>query len=161
MSAQLTAHPPVFPGITPFHSTPPHFVALHPCNAHQALVLGIPPLYVCSQAIIHPPEQDTPLGYIQYTFQIGIKQAFDQVPILGRRAYKETLVVLEVLDFLDGQVITQSGYLSSGDREQEDTIYVTGGEYQFEDRLWAHPSLLAFAFCPYLSVDPFDLVSVH
>ena len=99
---QLRLHPPVFPGVTPFCSTPSHFISLYPLNAQSALVLGIPPLYMCSQAIIHPPEEDIPLGYIQYTFKIGIRRAFDQVPILGRRAYKETLVVLEVLDFLDG-----------------------------------------------------------
>ena len=160
-STQLTLHPPVFPGVTPFRSTPPHFISLYPLNAHQALVLGIPPLHVCSQAIIHPPAEDTPLGYIQYTFRIGIKRAFDQIPILGQRAYEETLVVLEVLDFLDGHVITQSGYLSFGDREREDTIYIIGGGYQFEDGLRAHPTLSAYTFFPHIPADPFDFISVH
>ena len=160
-SIQLTLHPPVFPGITPFRSTPPHFISLYPLNTHQPLLLGIPPLHICSQAIIHPPAEDTPLGYIQYTFRIGIKRAFDQIPILGRRAYNETLVVLEVLDFLDGRVITQSGYLSFRDREREDTIYVTGRGYQFKDGLHAHPTLSAYTFFPCIPADPFDFISVH
>ena len=158
---QLATHTPVFPGVIPFQSTPPHFITLYLLNTHQALVLEVPPLYVCSQAIIHPPEPATPLGYIQYTFRIGIKRAFDQIPILGRRAYKETLVVLEVLDFLNGHVITQSGYLSFGDREREDTIYVTGGGYQFEDGLRAHSTLATYIFFPCIPADPFDFVSVY
>ena len=116
---------------------------------------------MCSQAIIHPPEEDIPLGYIQYTFKIGIKRVFDQVPILGRRAYEETLVILEVLDFLDEWTITQLGYLSFGDREREDTIYVTGGGYQFEDGLQVHPNLAAYTFFPRIPADPFDFVSIH
>ena len=71
------------------------------------------------------------------------------------------LVVLEVLDFLDGWVITQSGYLSFGDREREDTIYVTGGGYQFEDGLRAHPTLSAYTFFPRIPADPFNFVSIH
>jgi hypothetical protein len=108
----LCTRPPHFTGVIPFRTTLPHFQTIFPPHQALAIDLGIPPLYTCSKAIFDSPSPDLPLGTIKYDFRKGIREAFAPLNELIRQAYTNTLVVLEVQDFLDGRVVTTFGYLA-------------------------------------------------
>jgi hypothetical protein len=74
--------------------------------------IGVPALYVCSKAIRVPPTPSVPLGSIKYNFKDGISGAFTHIPRLARNIYQGKVVILEVHDFLDGQVVSTYGHLS-------------------------------------------------
>ena len=152
---ELLRRPPVFPSVTPFRAITPHYILINPVNREEGLVIGNQTLYACSQAIIDLPSEDTPLGTIRYTFANGIKNAFEGLPVLARRAYEGTFVVLDIHDFLDGRVITTYGYLAFGDRLGEgDSVFVTDQSYHFKDGVREEPRLTAFTFYPRIPADP-------
>jgi hypothetical protein len=108
----LRTCPPHFTGVIPFRTTLPHFQTIFPPHRALAIDLGIPPLYACSKVIFDSPSPDLPLGTIKYNFRRGIREVFAPLNELIRQAYTNTLVVLEVQDFLDGRVVTTFGYLA-------------------------------------------------
>jgi hypothetical protein len=159
---ELLARPPVFPGVTPFRAPSPHLILINPVNRQEGLVIGNQTLYACSQAIIDFPSEDIPLGSIRYTFATGIKSAFEQIPVLARRAYEGTFVVLDIHDFLDGRVVTTYGYLAFGDRNgQGDAVFVTDQNCHFQDGLRENPRLAAFTLLPRIPSDPHDYLHTY
>ena len=158
----LLQRPPVFPSVTPFRATTPHYILINPVNREEGLIIGNQTLYACSQAIIDLPSEDTPLGTIRYTFANGIRNAFLGLPVLARRAYEGTFVVLDIHDFLDGRVITTFGYLAFGDNRGEgDSVFVTDQSYHFKDGLREEPRLAAFTFYPRIPADPHSYLHTY
>ena len=152
---ELLQRPPIFPGVTPFRVAAPHYIIINPVNRQEGLIIGNQSLYACSQAIVDLPSPDLPLGSIWYTFANGIKSAFNQIPVLARRAYEGTFVVLDIHDFLDGRVVTTYGYLAFGDRNGEgNSVFITEQSYHFQDGLRENPQLSAYTFCPRIPADP-------
>ena len=152
---ELLQRPPIFPGVTPFRVAAPHYIIINPVNRQEGLIIGNQSLYACSQAIVDLPSPDLPLGSIRYTFANGIKSAFNQIPVLARRAYEGTFVVLDIHDFLDGRVVTTYGYLAFGDRNGEgNSVFITEQSYHFQDGLRENPQLSAYTFCPRIPADP-------
>ena len=152
---ELLQCPPIFPGVTPFRVAAPHYIIINPVNRQEGLIIGNQSLYACSQAIVDLPSLDLPLGSIWYTFANGIKSAFNQIPVLARRAYEGTFVVLDIHDFLDGRVVTTYGYLAFGDRNGEgNSVFITEQSYHFQDGLRENPQLSAYTFCPRIPADP-------
>ena len=159
---ELLRRPPVFPSVTPFRAITPHYILINPVNREEGLVIGNQTLYACSQAIIDLPSEDTPLGTIRYTFANGIRNAFAGLPVLARRAYEGTFVVLDIHDFLDGRVITTYGYLAFGDRLGEgDSVFVTDQSYHFKDGVREEPRLTAFTFYPRIPADPHSYLHTY
>ena len=159
---ELLQRPPIFPGVTPFRVPAPHYIVINPVNREEGLVIGNQSLYACSQAIVDLPSPDLPLGSIRYTFASGIRRAFDQIPLLARRAYEGTFVVLDIHDFLDGRVVTTYGYLAFGDRNGEgDSVFVTEQSYHFQDGLRENPQLSAYTFCPRIPADPHNYLHTY
>ena len=159
---ELLQRPPVFPGVTPFRVAAPHYIIINPVNRQEGLIIGNQSLYACSQAIVDLPSPDLPLGSIRYTFANGIQCAFDQIPVLARRAYEGTFVVLDIHDFLDGRVVTTYGYLAFGDRNGEgNSIFVTEQNYHFQDGLRENPRLSAYTFCPRIPADPHNYLHTY
>jgi hypothetical protein len=152
---ELLRRPPVFPGVTPFRISAPHYILINPSNRQEGLFIGNQTLHACSQAIIDLPSRDLPLGSIRYTFVNGIKHVFEQLPVLARRAYEGTFVVLDIHDFLDGRIVTTYGYLAFGDQNGEgDSVFVTDQSYHHVDGLRENPGLSAYTFSPRLPADP-------
>jgi hypothetical protein len=65
---------------------------------------------------------------------------------------------LEVVDFLDGRIITTYGHLRF---EVNGQIFAHQQGYLFEDTIRAHPSLLSYCLSPRLPADPFDFISTY
>jgi hypothetical protein len=95
------------------------------------------------------------LGTIKYNFRKGIREAFTPLNKLIRQAYTNTLVVLEVQDFLDGQVVTTFGYLAF----QGTSIFRLYQAHHFDDAAWTAPLLLSYCLTPCLPLDPFEFIS--
>jgi hypothetical protein len=127
----LRTCPPHFTGVIPFRTTLPHFQTIFPPHRALAIDLGIPPLYACSKAIFDSPSPDLPLGTIKYDFRKGIREAFAPLNEL----INNTLVVLEVQDFLDGWVVTTFGYLAF----QGTSVFGLYQTQYFNDAAWTAP----------------------
>ncbi|KAH9174275.1 hypothetical protein EDB89DRAFT_1904743 [Lactarius sanguifluus] len=102
---------PVFPSVTPFHIPPPHLYTIFPRLIDPANANNFPPLYICSKAILDSPSANLPLGSVRYDFREGLRQAFAPLSNILRAGYIDSLVTLEVQDFLDGRVVTTYGHL--------------------------------------------------
>ncbi|KAH9169724.1 hypothetical protein EDB89DRAFT_1908372 [Lactarius sanguifluus] len=102
---------PMFPSVTPFHIPPPHLYTIFPRLIDPADATNFPPLYICSKAILDLPSANLPLGSVRYDFREGIQQAFSPLSNILRVGYIDSLVTLEVQDFLDGCVVTTYGHL--------------------------------------------------
>jgi hypothetical protein len=146
----LRTQPPRFPGVIPFKSTLPHYQTIYPPLRALAIDLGIPPIYACSKAIF-----DLPLGTIKYDFRKGIREAFAPLNEPIRQAYTNTLVALEVQDFLDGQVVTTYSYLAF----QNNQVFGLYQAYHFDDAARANPLLLSYCLTPRCPLDPFEFIS--
>jgi hypothetical protein len=151
----LRTRPPRFTGVIPFKSTLPHYQTIFPPLRALAIDLGIPPIYACSKAIFDPPSPDLPLGTIKYDFRKGIRKAFAPLNELIRQAYTNTLVALEVQDFLDGRVVTTYGYLAF----QNNQVFGLYQAYHFDDTARANPLLLSYGLTPRYPLDPFEFIS--
>ncbi|KAH9167275.1 hypothetical protein EDB89DRAFT_2245763 [Lactarius sanguifluus] len=93
---------PVFPSVTPFRIPPPHLYTIFPRLTNPANANDFPPLYICSKAILDSPSANLPLGSVRYDFREGLRQAFAPLSNILRAGYIDSLVTLEVQDFLDG-----------------------------------------------------------
>ncbi|KAH9163195.1 hypothetical protein EDB89DRAFT_1912858 [Lactarius sanguifluus] len=102
---------PVFPSVTPFRIPPPHLYTIFPRLIDPANANDFPPLYICSKAILDSPSANLPLGSVRYDFREGLRQAFAPLSNILRAGYIDSLVTLEVQDFLDGRVVTTYGHL--------------------------------------------------
>ena len=140
----------------------PHYILINPVNQEEGLIICNQTLYTCSQAIVDLPSPDTPLGSIRYTFANGIKNAFNRLPVLARRAYKGTFIILDIHNFLDGRVVTMYGYLAFGDREGEgNSVFVTDQNYHYKDGLREEPCLASYVFHPRIPADPHDYLHTY
>ena len=153
--AALSARPPRFTGVIPFRGPFPHYQTIYPPHQALALELGIQPLYACSKAILDLPSEDIPLGSIRYDFREGIRTAFSPLNELVRGAYTNTLVVLDIHDFLDGRVVTTYGYLSFLNGQ----VFALYQGYHFDDEVRSRPHLLSYCLAPRLPLDPFDFIT--
>jgi hypothetical protein len=157
----LAANPPQFPGVTPFRSKNPHFFALYPVAHYRAVEIGIPALNVCSKAIRVPPSPSVPLGSIKYNFKESIGSAFTNIPRLARNVYQGKLVILEVHDFLDGQVVSTYGHLSFREHLGWELIFIIEQFYHFEDTAKIYPILLSYTLSPRIPADPLSFISTY
>ena len=98
---QLCTIPPIFTGVIPFRQSALHYLTIYPRQRHQAIAVGVQPLYACSQAVRDHSSPDLPLGSIKYNFRKGIAEAVTRLPNLVRATYEGVLVILEIHDFLD------------------------------------------------------------
>ncbi|KAH9018400.1 hypothetical protein EDB84DRAFT_1442447 [Lactarius hengduanensis] len=132
----LVNNPRVFPSVSPFRITPPHVYRIFLRSIDPSVHPDFPPLYICSKAIFDLPCPDLPLGSIWYDFRDGLGAAFTPLSNLIRAGYIDTLVTLEIHDFLDGRVVTTYGHLHFTFRGQV-TAHYQG--YFFED-ITSNPS---------------------
>ena len=146
----------MFPCVTPFRIHPPHIYCIVPNSIDPVAHPNFPRLHVCSKVVIDVPSLDLPHGLIRYDFREGLRRAFSPLNNLIRAGYIDSLVTLEIQDFLDGRIVTTYGHLR----------FLVGGQvfayqqgYLFEDLAWASPSLLAFCFTPHIPADPFDYIT--
>ncbi|KAH9168619.1 hypothetical protein EDB89DRAFT_1909198 [Lactarius sanguifluus] len=102
---------PVFPSVIPFRIPPPHLYTIFPRLINPANTNDFPPLYICSKAILDSPSANLPLGSVRYNFREGLRQAFAPLSNILQAGYIDSLVMLEVQDFLDGRVVTTYGHL--------------------------------------------------
>jgi hypothetical protein len=72
-----------------------------------------------------------------------------------KQAYTNTLVALEVQDFLDGQVVTTYGYLAF----QNNQVFGLYQAYHFNDAARVNPLLLSYCLTPHCPLDPFEFIS--
>jgi hypothetical protein len=151
----LRTRPPHFTGVILFQTTLPHFQTIFPPYRALAIDLGIPPLYTCSKAIFDSPSPDLPLGTIKYDFRRGIREAFAPLNELIKQAYTNTLVVLEVQDFLDRWVVTTFGYLAF----QGTSVFRLYQAQYFDNAARTAPLLLSYCLTPRLPLDPFEFIS--
>jgi hypothetical protein len=151
----LHTRPPRFSGVIPFWSTLPHYQTIFPPHRAIAIDLGIPPLYACSKAIFNLPSPDLPLGTIKYDFRQGIREVFAPLNNLIRQAYTNTLVALEVQDFLDRRVVTTFSYLAFQNKQ----VFRLYQAYHFDDAARVNPLLLSYCLTPCCPLDPFEFIS--
>ncbi|KAI9431151.1 hypothetical protein H4582DRAFT_2085411 [Lactarius indigo] len=130
LATSLANFPPVFPSVTPFRLLPPHVYTLFPRVVDPAQHPDFPPLYICSKAIYDLPSPDTPLGTIRYDFREGLRCAFAPLANVHRAGYIDSLVTLEIQDFLDGRIVTTYGHLRFA---FDGLIYAHQQAYFFED----------------------------
>jgi hypothetical protein len=161
LATVLAANPPQFPGVTLFRFKNPHFFTLFPVSHYCAVEISVPPLYVCSKAIHIQPSPLVPLGSIKYNFKDGISGAFTHIPCLARNIYHGKLVILEVHDFLDGQVISTYRHLSFREHLGRELIFIVDQFYHFEDTAKIHPILLSYTLSPCLPADPLAFISTY
>jgi len=78
----LLCHPPDFPSILPFFVAIYHHQAFSPApTVIVRLPAGTcPVIKACGQAVRIKPSPDIPLGYIRFSFQQGIREAFTPIP---------------------------------------------------------------------------------
>ncbi len=154
----LLRHPPDFPSVLPFFATIYHHQAFSPAST---VVVGLPAgarpiIKACAQAVHIKPSPDIPLGYIRFSFQRGIREAFTPIPPYCRKAYRGHLVLLDHFDFLDRQMISTYGSLQFEGRH----IFVRRQYYHFEDILCYWPHLSTSIFTPRMPFDPFGHIPV-
>src|SRR6266702_3001667 len=146
----------MFPCVTPFRIRPPHIYCIIPCSIDPVAHPDFPHLHICSKQVIDLPCIDLPHGSIRYNFREGLSRAFSPLNNIIRTGYIDSLVTLEIQDFLDRHIVTTYGHLQ----------FLVGGQvfayqqgYLFEDLVRASPSLLAFCFTPRIPTDPFDYIT--
>ncbi len=115
-----------------------------------------PILKACGQAIWTQPSPDIPKGYIQFTFQQGIKEVFAHIPPLCWEPYRHHIVFLDHFNFLDGCSISTYRYLDFEGRN----IFVQQQAYHFEDILCHWPALSSFILTPHSPFNPFGLIPI-
>jgi hypothetical protein len=157
LAEDLISNPPRFPTVTPFRNHALHVSRVKPSRQPLTAACFIPPLTVCSKAIRTPGCNDFPLGYIKYSFACSLVETFSKYPDVVRSAFKDSLVVLEVVDLLDGRSIVTYGYL----KFEGTNIFVTDQCYHCEDAVRNYPHLLAYTFTPRIPADPFSYLRVH
>jgi hypothetical protein len=153
----LVTNPPRFPTVTPFRNAALHLQRVHPYSQPLTHVCFIPPVAICSKAARTPSSRDFPLGHITYNFSASIVNTFAKYTPAIQGAFTHSLVVLEVVDLLDGRQITTYGYL----KFENTRIYVTDQTYHCEDVIRTHPQLLDYTFTPRIPADPFTYLRVH
>ena len=158
---QLCTVPPVFTGIIPFRQSAPHYLTIYHRQRHQAIAVGVQPLYVCSQAVRDQSSPDLPLGSIKYNFRRGIAEAVTGLPNLVRATYEGVLVIVEIHDFLDGRTVTTYSYLHFNHRFGVDQNFIVNQGYHFEDAVRTSPHLYSYCFSPRIPEDPFDFISTY
>ncbi len=154
----LLRHPPDFPSVLPFFSTIYHHQAFSPTpTVVVRLPAGACPIIkACTQAVHIEPSPDIPLGYIRFSYQRGIREAFTPIPPYCCEAYRGHLVLLDHFDFLDRRSISTYGSLQFEGRH----IFVCRQYYHFEDILCHWPCLGLFILTPRTPVDPFGFIPV-
>jgi hypothetical protein len=105
------------------------------------------------------PSAKIPLGYIKYSFVESIILTFRRYPTFVREAFIGSLLILEVVDFLDGRTITTYSTLAFG--LDPDSIFVENQGYHAEDTIRALPFLLNYMFTPRIPADPFEHIGVY
>jgi len=135
---------------------PPHIYCIVPNSIDPVAHPDFPRLHVCSKAVIDTPSFDLPHGSIRYDFREGLRRAFSPLNNLIHVGYIDSLVTLEVQDFLDGRIVTTYGHLHFSVGGQ---VFAYQQGYLFEDLVRASPSLLAFCFTPRIPADPFDYIT--
>ncbi|KAH9177854.1 hypothetical protein EDB89DRAFT_1901955 [Lactarius sanguifluus] len=155
LASALAWAPLVFLSITPFHIPPPHLYTLFPRLINPTNTANFPPLYICSKVILDSPSVNLPLGSVRYDFCEGIWQAFFPLSNILRVGYIDSLVTLEVQDFLDRRVITTYGHLHFTFDGQVFALYQG---YFFEDLIRSNPLLLSHCLTPHVPADPFAFV---
>ncbi|KAH9167538.1 hypothetical protein EDB89DRAFT_1909952 [Lactarius sanguifluus] len=146
---------PVFPSVTPFRIPPPHLYTIFPHLIDPANANDFPPLYICSKAILDFPSVNLPLGSVRYDFHEGLQQAFAPLSNILRAGYIDSLVTLEVQDFLDGRVVTTYRHLRF---TYDGQIFALYQGYFFEDLIRSNPLLLSHCLTPRVLADPFAFV---
>ncbi len=141
----------VFPCVTPFRIHPPHIYCIVPNSIDPVTHPDFPCLHMCSKAVIDVPSLDLPHGSIRYDFREGLRRAFSPLNNLIRVGYIDSLVMLEIQDFLDRRIVTMYGHLRFSVGGQ---VFAYQQGYLFEDLARASPSLLAFCFTPRIPADP-------
>jgi hypothetical protein len=154
---ELIDNPPRFPTVTPFRNAALHVQRIHPYSQPLTHACFIPPIAVCSKAARTPSNRDFPLGLIAYNFSASIVDTFARYPPTVQAAFENCLVILEVVDLLDGRHITTYGYL----KFEGSKIYVKDQTYHCEDFIRTFPQLLAYTFTPRIPADPFTYLRVH
>jgi len=154
---ELVNNPPRFPTVTPFRNAAPHIQRIHPYSQPLTRLCFIPSVPVCSKAARTPTNRDFPLGYITYNFSRSILDTLGTYTPEVQAAFTNSLVVLEVIDLLDGRHITTYGYLKfEGTR-----ILAIDQTYHCEDFIRTFPQLLEYTFTPRIPADPFPYLRVH
>ncbi|KAH9160245.1 hypothetical protein EDB89DRAFT_2082152 [Lactarius sanguifluus] len=155
LAPALARASPVFPSVTPFRIPPPHLYTIFPHLIDPANANDFPPLYICSKAILDSPSANLPLGSVRYDFREGLRQAFAPLSNILQAGYIDSLVTLEVQDFLDGRVVTTYGHLCFTFDGQVFALYQG---YFFEDIIRSNPHLLSHCLTLRIPVDPFAFV---
>ncbi|KAH9069430.1 hypothetical protein EDB83DRAFT_2518590 [Lactarius deliciosus] len=146
-----------FHSVTPFRIPPPHVYTILPRLIDPAIHPDFPPLYVCSKAVVDLPSVDLPLGSVRYNFREGLREVFGPLPNVIKAGYLDSLVTLEIQDFLDGRIITTYGHLRFSLNGQ---VFAFHQGYFFEDIIRSNPSLLSHCLTPRVPADPFSFVPV-
>src|SRR6266404_8126477 len=144
----LLRHPPDFPSILPFFATIYHQQAFSPA---PTIIVGLPAgahpiIKACMQAVRIKPSPDIPLGYIWFSFQRGIREAFTHIPPYCCEASRGHLVLLDHFNFLNRWTISTNGYLEFEGRH----IFIHQQSYHFKDILCYSPHgphLSTFILC--------------
>jgi hypothetical protein len=157
LADDLINNPPRFPTVTPFRNHALHISRIKPSSQPLTAACFIPALAVCSKAIRTPGCNDFPLGYVKYSFATSLVETFAKYTDIVRSAFSNSLVVLEVVDLLDGRSITTYGYL----RFQGTQVFVNDQCYHCEDTIRNYPHLLAYTFTPRIPADPFAFLRAH
>jgi hypothetical protein len=154
---QLSAQPFSFPTVTPFRFKGPNTLAIAPVDNVVTATFHVPRLSVCCKALRVLPSTDSPHGYIKYSFTASILQTLGRLPYYIREAFRGSLVILEVIDFLDGRQVTIYGYLSF----RLEDVFIEDQGLHCEDAIRACPRLLAFTFTPRIPTNPLDFVQFY
>jgi hypothetical protein len=120
-------------------------------------LFNIPAIVLCCNAARFPPSAVFPHGYVKYSFASHIATTFARHSHLVKNIFTHSLVILEVVDFLDGRVVTTYGYL---DFEDED-VFVRDQGYHCEDIIRTAPFLLPYCFTPRIPADPLEYLVTH
>jgi hypothetical protein len=150
----LLAAGPIFPSVFPFKAPSHHTGVIAPTDTFQARLFDIPSLTICAHAGYASPANDTPLGYIQYSYRPSIRSTFLRHSSLIRLCFSNALVISQIFDFLDGRRIYIYGRL----RFDGNSVYITNQGFHTEDTCWVYPQLLRYTLMPRLPADPFSLV---
>jgi hypothetical protein len=154
---QLAVQPLGFPTVTPFKYKGPSALNIPPVDNTITAAFHVPRLSVCCKALRVLPSDNTPHGYIRYSFTSSIVQTLGRIPEYLRGAFIGALVILEVVDFLDGRQVTTYGYLSF----TAGGIFIEDQGLHCEDAIRACPHLLAYTFTPRIPTNPLDFVHFY
>jgi len=151
---ELLAANPIFPSVFPFKVPSHHRGTVAPTDLFQARIFDIPSLTICAHAGLSLPTNDTPFGYIQYSYRPSIRDTFLRHSTIVRLCFSNALVISQIFDFLDGRRIYIYGRL----RFDRDSVYITNQGFHTEDTCRIYPQLLRYTLTPRLPADPFSLV---